>query len=87
MSERVKIKVNSLIEMGELIKEYNYPAEMYVPLKVFELVNFRTQSSAKGFKDNLPYCWFNGVVIMPPKGVRNKGIVDLSDAEVINAPP
>jgi len=89
VSERVKIKVNNLCEMNELLNAYNWPAEMFLPNKVFELINFRSQSTARGLDmaTGVPFVWFSGTKLRPSKRTKNIGIVDLSDAEVIDAPP
>ena len=84
MAERVKIKVQSLTEMNALLDEYHWPAEMFLPIQVFELINFRSQSSSRGMENGVPFVWFVGTKLKPPKGTR-AGSVDLSDAEVIDA--
>jgi len=82
MPERVKIKVSSLCELNALLDEYHWPAEMFVPLQVYELVKARVQNTDRVGEGKGEFCWFAGVKIRPPK---HTGVVDLSDAELINA--
>ncbi len=84
MAERAKIKVQSLTEMNALLDEYHWPAEMFVPLQIYELVKFRVQTNDRVGEGKGEFVWFAGVKIRPPK---HTGVVDLSDAEVIDASP
>jgi len=85
MSERIKINVHSLIELKELLEEYHWPAELILPVQVFDLIFERTQPAYRGIEYGSEFAMFSGVKIRPPQSPKRNGFVDLSDAEVIDA--
>jgi len=86
-NKQLKIRVNCLADMNDLLEEYHWPTEVFLPLQVFELINFRSQSNSRGMDNGIPFVWFSGVKLKPPKYSKRTGSIDLSDAEVIDAPP
>jgi len=81
--ETRKIKVNSLVDIRDLLRELENPGDLYLPLKAFNCIYERTQPSTKRADEKGQYILFESTRLRPPK--FNSCIIDLSNAELIDA--
>jgi len=85
-SERLKIRVNSLVDMHELLAGLagpRWPSDIYLPLTAYNCIFERVQSTSKGWDLTGEFVYFEGTRVRPPRADSN--IIDLSDAELLDA--
>ncbi len=86
-SDRLKIQVNCLRDMHDLLAGLaspQFPSDVYLPLRAYNCIHDRAQPTSRGIDERGKFVYFEGVRIRPPNcDIR---IIDLSNAEVIDAP-
>ena len=76
----IKIGIHSVEDMNVLLEKHDWPAEMFLPAQTFDFIYFRGPRDCWGREDGIPFIWFSGTKLWPPKHPKRVGIVDLSEA-------
>jgi len=79
----MKIKVNCLSDLNQLLDELNWPSDLILPVHAYNLVYERIEPSRRRQSEDREYVLWKEVRIHPAKEPqREQRCVDLSEAEL-----